>query len=226
MSRPTDDSPSGTDQDWVAFSALDQMVNHWDRPWWKPGRAAYYWYLTFDNEHELHDLAHRCQRAVGGPHLDLVGISELHMTLEGVGFVEDVDPDSLDRVKREANSALQDSPSFTVEIGPLAGSSGALSFSAAPRDRISSLRADLVEASHTAGLALGARADDTFRPHVGIAYCNQSIPAQPLVEQVRSLRTLPTVEVCIREVFLVALTRNERSYTWDVAHHVPLAPAD
>ncbi len=57
------------------------------------------------------------------------------------------------------------------------------------------------------------------------AYCNRSIDARGVIAQVETLRALPRVKVCIREALLVALTRNERSYSWEGVHRIPLVHA-
>lgn len=47
--------------DWAAFSALDEMTDHWARPGWSDGSRAYYWMLTFPNDQRLATLAGHCQ---------------------------------------------------------------------------------------------------------------------------------------------------------------------
>lgn len=199
------------------------MVNHWDRPGWRPGRTAYYWYLAFGDQPEVRALAGRCQDVVAAPYFDLVDESELHMTLERVAFVEDIGPAELHKIRRIADDLLTEFAALNVTIGPLAGSTGALSFSAEPRDRLDELRSLLVMANQRTGVPTNSEAT-SFRPHVGIAYCNRATDTREIIEQVEALRSLPTVTICIREVLLVALTRHERSYTWEAVHRTPLAP--
>ena len=200
------------------------MVNHWDRPGWRPGRTAYYWYLAFGDQAEVRALAGRCQDVVAAPHFDLVDNSELHMTLERVAFVEDIDAERLQKVRRSVDDLLAEFGALDITIGPLAGSTGALSFSAEPRDRLVELRSLLVLANQKSDVPTESEST-SFRPHVGIAYCNQNIDAREIIAQVESLRALPTVTICIREVLLVALTRHDRSYTWEAVHRTPLVPA-
>lgn len=198
------------------------MRNHWDRADWSPGRTAYYWYLTFLDEHVLQAMAAECQAVIRGAHFDVVPTSELHMTLERVEFSDCIGDDDLVTVQQMANQSLADIEPFEMTVGPLAGSAGALSFSALPRERLSDIRRRLVVAAHSAGYAFDVSPEASFRPHVGIAYCNRSIDARGIIEKVRALRTIPQVAVQVREVALVALTRNERSYSWESVHRVPL----
>jgi 2'-5' RNA ligase len=218
-----DDITGVGDPDWAAFASLDRLTNHWDRSGWCPGRSAYYWYLSFRDQHEVQALAESCQIAVAGPHFDLIDYSDLHMTLERVAFVDEIDATRLEHVEKNARAALRKFPNLHLRIGPLAGSGSALSFSATPKARLHELRSHLLSATHSAGLATDIPISRSFRPHVGIGYCNRTIDAVPIIEQVRALRALPPVTVCISEVVLVALTRHERAYSWDVAYRLPLA---
>lgn len=226
MCAPADDPAGAEDTDWLSFAALDRMTNHWDRPGWRPGRSAYYWYLSFRDEPAVHALAQRCRPAVAGPHFDPVEPSDLHITLERVGLVEDVAAEQLNNVARTAARKLAKFAAFDVRIGPLAGSSGALSFSASPMRKLSDLRFLLLAATRAAGFASDISASHHFRPHVGIGYCNQAIDAGPIIDRVRQLRALPTVTVRVGEVVLVELTRHERAYGWTVKHRLPLAIAN
>lgn len=213
------------DADWSTFAALERMESHWDRPDWPPGRTAYYWYLDFTGHTEVRELASRCQRVVAGEHFDPVAADGLHMTLAKVAFADEIDQAGLNRVARTASRAVAGFGVMSLTIGPLAGSRGALSFSAAPRAVVDDLRAALVQATHDAGYTARADTADLFRPHVGIAYCNRTTNARPIIEQVRTLRELDRVTVQVRDCALVALTRHERSYIWRVRHRLPLSPA-
>lgn len=218
-----DYSTGAADPEWEAFRALDRMANHWNRPGWRAGRQAYYWYVSFRDQHRVQALAQQCQAALAAPFLDLVDGPNLHMTLERVAFAEDIDEAGRKQVAHNAATALQGFPEIHLRVGPLAGSSGALSFSVSPRARLHELRAALLSATHSAGFAPDISASRPFRPHIGIGYCNHPVDAKPVIDRVRSLRDLPRVDVCISEVVLVALTRHERAYSWDITDRLPLA---
>lgn len=218
-----DRSTCPADPDWTAFAALDRMTSHWDRPGRRPGRTAFYWYLSFRDQREVQALAARCQATIDAPYFDLVAHSDLHMTMERVAFADEIDVKGLRRVEENVNGALRGFAPLRLQIGPLAGSNGALSFSARPKDRLHELRSKVLTATHSAGFASHVSVSDLFRPHVGIGYCNRAVDAAPIIEQVRTLRTLPPVNVCISELTLVTLTRHERAYSWEAAYTLPLA---
>jgi hypothetical protein len=140
-----------TDADWSAFAALERMESHWERPGWLPGRTAYYWYLDFTGYPDLQELAIQCQGVIAGAHFDLVAADGIHMTLAKVAFADEIDQAGLNRVARAAACAIAGFGAIPVTIGPLAGSRGALSFSASPRATIDDLRGTLVRATRDAG---------------------------------------------------------------------------
>jgi 2'-5' RNA ligase len=198
------------------------MVNHWDRRGWWPGRRAYYWYLTFEHQPELQELARICQVAIEKfPSFNLVPLEYLHMTLDRVGFADEITDDDLLAAEKVTANATRHMRPFTISVGPLAGSTGALSFSASPRQPIDRLRLSI--AQEAAKVVRTIAPDGShFRPHVGIAYCNQSISAGPVIETVRSLRQLAPVTVRVNNVSLVRLTREQQAYTWSAVRTFPL----
>ena len=207
--------------DWQQFSGISTTVNHWNRPDWHPGRSAFYWYLTFETCEHLHSMVRRCQQVVAhNPAFDLVSVDDVHMTLDRVAFENEISEHQLDVVEREVAAIIRRFPAFRVEVGPLSGSPGALSFSVAPFDPLNQLRLTLTRA--TATVVNDVVPSSAFRPHVGIAYCNSEVPAQPVIQAVDSVRDVPTVDVLINRVSLVRLTRLERAYRWSARRRLLL----
>ncbi|WP_369391137.1 2'-5' RNA ligase family protein [Streptomyces sp. CG1] len=206
--------------DWAAFSALDEMADHWARPDWSDGARAYYWMLAFRDEPELQALALRCQDALAPLGLDPVPADGLHITLARVGSPGTVAPARLDDLLRAAEPALP--ASFSVRAVPLAGSRGAVRLSLAPWEPLLRLHAALVQAGRATGLE-PKKLTAVFRPHLSLAYNNRPRPAAPVAEAVAGLRALPSVEIQIRDVQLVELRREGRAYCWNVLKSLPLA---
>ena len=214
MSHPrSPDSIPELDRDWNTFIGLDQMTNHWSRASWWPGRRAFYWYLTFDCNSELRSLTEHCQSAIEAPHFDLVPPNDLHMTIARIGFEDELGEDELDAVATAARRVGQRISSFDILIGPLAGSSGAISFSVAPLEPIQRVR-EVLLATSAEGRKNSKFKNDYFRPHVGIAYCNTTIPTSRIIPKIQPLRELPPVRAHVAGANLVLLTRGEQSYRW------------
>lgn len=207
------------DEDWRRFSSLSHMTNHWDRPGWTDDRQAYFWYLTFDSN-ELRQLTASCQRDLALPYLDPVPLDGLHMTLPKIGWADEVSPDEVDEVARAASAGCSATQRFTLKVGPLSGSPGAVRFSVSPWDRVVALYRHLRGATSSVLGRISREGD--FRPHVGIAYCNSAVPARPLIGRVEALRTRPTITVAVERVDLVLIRREGRTYAWTTVDTLPL----
>jgi 2'-5' RNA ligase len=217
VTQPSTLSPR--DEDWRRFRQVTSMVDHWDRPNWTPNKQAYYWYLTFDSA-ELRQLAGYCQDRLRLPYLDPVPLDGLHLTLPKVGWSDEMSFDDVDAVTAVAMRSCADLRPFTLTVGPLAGSNGAVRFSVSPWEPVVALHRRLQGAVRTVRGISGKEAE--FRPHVGIAYCNSTITAEDLIAAVEPLRNLPPVEVAVSRVELVLLRREDHTYKWSTAHSLAL----
>jgi 2'-5' RNA ligase len=209
-------------EDWRSFAALDRLGNHWDRPGWTPGRRSYHWMLTFEDATGLHDLARRCQEQLRLPVLDPVPLDGLHLTLQRVAFTDQISAADLDAVTDTAIHQLAGHTPFTLTVGPIAGSPGAVRFSVRPWEPVVRLREALLDAI-TLVLGPAAVSTSAFRPHVGIAYCNQPTDAEPVISAVAPLRALPPAHVTIATASLVELRRDDRTYRWETVTQLRLA---
>lgn len=212
------------DHDWRAFSAVEQMTNHWDRPGWTEGHRAYYWMLTFPDDSDLRRRAKDCQDALAHLGMDPVPEDGLHVTLARIGRTELV---SNGQVRLLADMAEQLAlTTFRMAAHPLAGSRGAVRFTLAPWSPLVSLHAALSEIGQQVG-APGGKPTVAFRPHLGIQYSNRERPAAPVIESVARLRALQPVTLEISSVELVELWRTtgtSPAYRWHVVRSVPLRP--
>jgi hypothetical protein len=64
-----------------------RMRDHW---WWRVGRHLYTWHVTFEGQTDLHRLVRAYQARLDLPGLDLVPVAWLHLTMQGVGFTDEV----------------------------------------------------------------------------------------------------------------------------------------
>ena len=217
------------DNDWRTFQALSGMEDHWQRPGWTPGRRSWHWMLAADDD-PVRQLARQCQDVLDaspiGDRLDPVPLDALHVTLGRIGFTDEIDQATALAVAAEAAPACADLLAFPVEVGPLAGSRGALRFSLTPWTSLLVLHERLARATRR---VLGARCvmdTDVFRPHLSIAYAHDTIPMQELLPTLRRLRArhgeIQPLLMTVEDVVLVELRRVERSYRYDVLVRVPL----
>lgn len=211
----------GPTSEWEAFSRLESMKNHWDRPGWSDGRRAYYWYLTFDDARVI-ELAARCQAKLDLPYLDLVPLDHLHLTVQRLGFEDEIATRDVTAAQAAALRAVQSIAPFELDVGPLAGSAGAIRLSVDPWQPVKDLRSALHGALKTTRHTPAAPGRAEFRPHIGVGYCNTTVPARPLQHVVERLRALPRVTARIDHCDLVLLERRNRAYRWNLLDRVPL----
>lgn len=79
-----------------SFRNIRWLRNHWSRP---VGPRSYYWYLTFEDSFELHNVTKKCQEAIAFPYYDLTAPRDLHLTLDRIAFEDDITRDQLDAIK-------------------------------------------------------------------------------------------------------------------------------
>ncbi|WP_328435868.1 2'-5' RNA ligase family protein [Nocardia puris] len=200
--------------DWRAYKELVQLEDHWSLKAWVPGYAAYYWYLTFAEE-ELVALAARCQDRLDTTDLDLIPPDGLHVTLVKVGAADDITDPELPQFVAAAEQRLAGLASFSVEVGPLAGSRSAIRLSVTPWERLVDLHERLRMSVISVRPTPAPKPTSRFRPHLGIAYNNQRRPAAPVIEMVAALRDIGPVSVSVDRVKLVRLWRTDHQYRWE-----------
>lgn len=226
---PARPPPSLTDpaviraHDWKAFSRVPSLTDHWARPGWRTGRRSYHWLITFEEEPALAALARRCQQAIDHLALDPVPVDGLHLTLARLGFTDELGPQEASAIARASVAHCRDLPTFSLTIGPVAGSRGAIRFTVTPWDRLVEARRRLrVAANEALDRDWGGGAADAFRPHVSIAYSNRNLPTAPVVRAVTPLRQLAPIEVSVRSLSLVVLRRESEVYRWQRHTIIPL----
>jgi hypothetical protein len=197
------------------------MIDHW---WWRPGwgvgRRFYMWYVTFDGDHAVPDLARAYERRLGLPTLDLIPPRWLHLTTLGVGFVDEVDQADAGRIADAARRRLAGLAAITVRIGPAVVDSEVVRLQVTPAEPVIALRrelraaiADVWGADRTPEPDDGFFSGDVFEPHVSLAYSNGDADMQAILGAVRRNEP-PPVTTTIRRADLVAVHRDSRMYEW------------
>ncbi|MDQ4033957.1 MAG: 2'-5' RNA ligase family protein [Actinomycetota bacterium] len=222
--QPHDELPP-EDQDWDRFRQLSQLGNHWERPGWSNHRHSYHWLLTFEHASEIHELAAQCQEPFCAlPQFNLVPLESLHLTLERLAFADELLPVSLEAAADFVSQRCRDLAPFRLRIGWLAGSTGAIRFTALPVEPVVKVRDIVLAQAASVDVHKNAPAcsADRFWPHVSIAYSNTAQLAAPIAVRIEALRSLPPAEVLITSLALVELRREERAYHWEVLERVEL----
>lgn len=214
----------------------ERLRDHWWwRPGWRQGRSMYTFHVTFDGSvvdgaARLRGLAERYQRALSGVKgLDMVPAQWLHLTVQGVGFTDEVAESEMRAIVASARTRCADVAPFNLRLGPAVVFREGASLPGAPavpaRRMRDALRAAIADVRGEAGVAEG----DHFLPHVSLAYSAVDGSAERLTQAVDSC-ILEPVSVAVRGVSLIALDRDARIYRWTTHARVRLRghlkPAD
>ncbi|MBE1878766.1 2'-5' RNA ligase family protein [Myceligenerans pegani] len=209
---------------WAEFSRLERLVNHWWwRPGWRQGRSFYTWHITFDNQSSkpLHDLvAHLHDRLDGIAALDPIPQRWLHLTMQGLGFTDEVADTDVHAIVQEATGRLSHVPAFDMTLGPIEGDDEATGLLVRPWAAVHAVRDTIRDAIGTVWNTIPETPE--FRPHVSIAYSNTDAPTPPLRERLTELRNLEPVTIPIHSVQLIRLNRDNQMYQWNTITDIAL----
>lgn len=190
------------------------LREHWRwRPEWTPERPCLWWYLTFENHGPLHALHRRLGRSLRrSPELDVIPSRWLHLTVQEVGYADEVSDRELDAIVARADRAVSDLPALDLTLGPPVHLPGAVALSAGPPERVDEVRSRLREATGTVREGATPRLHPV-PPHVSLAYVNRDTGAadvtRPLLEM-----PLEPLEARVSHATLTAVTRRDRHYQW------------
>lgn len=201
----------------------EQMRNHWWwRPGWRVGRAFYAWHLTFDHAPDLHRLAEEFSGALAVPGLDVIPVKWLHLTMQGVGFTDEVSPADVESIAEAARRRLADVEPFEVVVTPTVIEPEVVRTDVTPVESVARVRSAI-----RAGMAdvWGAdqvpEAESGFVSHVSLAYSSCDGPAEPIVAAARSVQVKPA-RATISEAQMIILNRDNRQYQWTTYAVAPL----
>ncbi|MFG1779038.1 2'-5' RNA ligase family protein [Micromonospora sp. NPDC049051] len=210
-------------QRWTAYQDLPKLIEHWYwRPGWRADRRFYTWHLTFEHQPELHRLVTGLQRQLVLPGLDLVPLDGLHLTMQGLGFTDEVSAPDLNAIVAEVRRRCAGLAPLELSLGPADPDAEGIGLLVQPWDRVEHLRATIRDAIGTVWPAVPEPAGG-FRPHVTIAYSGSRAPTDPIRARLAELRNQPPARVTVSEVTLIALRRENRTYRWTTAATVSLA---
>jgi hypothetical protein len=178
----------------------------------------------FNDQPETQALAASARvRLAGLPGFDLIPAQWLHLTMQGVGFADEVTDEDLAAITVAARAALAAVSPVTVSIGPPVAVGEGVTCHASPATAL-----DPVRNAVRAGIA-GVWGPDRvpeaaeWTPHVSVAYASADGSAEPFEAALDGLTT--TAEVTVRSVDLIKLGRDQRLYEWETITTLPLGGA-
>ncbi|TDB92629.1 2'-5' RNA ligase family protein [Micromonospora fluostatini] len=209
----------------MTIEHVSRMRDHWWwRPGWRVGRHFYACHFTLADHPALVDLVARYQSALSGvPGLDLIPAQWLHLTTQGIGFVDEVSDVQLRDLRLHLDACLAELPAPTVTFHRPVVRPEAVYLPAEPAAPVAAVRSALRRAVAEVLGAGRVEADPVqgFRPHVSVAYSNGERPAEPIVAALAEVDADP-VAVTLSRIDILAFHRDNRMYEWTSAEGTPI----
>ncbi|WP_405084898.1 2'-5' RNA ligase family protein [Microbispora sp. NBC_01389] len=195
----------------------------WWRPGWRRGRSFYTWHFLVGDQPALREFAARMR-----PHLEEAGVFDpvpfewLHMTLQGVGFTDEVNDGDLTAISTAAAERVASFPPISVELCPVVVGTEGVFLPVRPAEAVAAVRQGIRESiAKVWGNARVPEDEDLFHPHVSLAYANASgTPLAPIRETLT--RHAEIVPITLTHVSLIDLNRDEGMYRWKLVTAPPL----
>jgi hypothetical protein len=202
---------------------VSQVAYHWWwRPGWRAGRRYYTVHATFADVPAVQDLAAKARsRLADLPGLDLIPGQWLHLTVQGIGFADEVSDAELSAIGIAAKARLAMVSPVTVTIGPpVVAGEGVTCWTSPPR------ALDPVRDAVRAGIGdvWGAeRVPEAteWSAHVSVAYASADGPGEPIEAALGGLSDVS--EATIGAVDLIRLGRDHCLYEWETITSLPLS---
>ncbi|MEU4229605.1 2'-5' RNA ligase family protein [Nonomuraea sp. NPDC026600] len=199
------------------------MADHWWwRPGWSRGRRFYTWHLTFQHAPEVHRIADEYRQGLAKIEgLDLVPDQWLHLTMQGLGFTDEVDEHDVRAIVQAATRRLAAIPEFELKLDRPRITPEAIRWEATPAAPPAAVRSAIREGIAEVWASV-PEPEDGFAAHVTIAYSNASGPAAPVAAALAEVNTAQA-SARIDSAELIVLGRDRQMYEWEPFASAPLA---
>jgi 2'-5' RNA ligase len=200
-------------QDWTRRHA-DQLRNHW---WWRPGwslgKRFYTWHLTFDGAEDLHKLVDTYKAVLKGiPGLDPVPQQWLHLTMQGVGFTDQIREDDLNTIIEAVEEELRRLPAVDLTFQRAVVRPESVALPPSPADAVARIRS-AIRAGIRDATGDVPESETGFQPHVSLAYHNRDGASADIITALQTVSPKPVV-VRVDSAALIELNRDNSMYEW------------
>nr|WP_218008044.1 2'-5' RNA ligase family protein [Herbidospora sakaeratensis] len=191
-----------------------RMADHWWwRPGWRVGRRGYAWHLTFRDAADVHRLAAVYRQGLAGlTELDPVPDASLHLTMQQVGFVDEVTDEQVKLMVEAATRRLAALPAFDLELDRPVITREAVRWDPVPAAPVVAVRLAIRQAMAEVWPEAPGR-EGGFVPHVSIAYSNAAVPYSAVATAL-ALIDAPPARVRVEKADLIVIHRDRRMYEW------------
>lgn len=203
-------------------SAAQTRDHWWWRPGWQVGRRFYTWHITWQDAPDVRRLATEYQAHLNFAGLDRIPIHGLHLTMQGVGFTDEVSITDVDAIVESVSHKLMAIEQIPVTLATPIVNEEAVLIPVGPAERLNALRALVREGIADAWDADRVpEEDDGWLPHMSLAYSNTTSPTAPMIDAISNAAVRPATAT-VAAVQLIILGRDTHEYRWETRATVEL----
>jgi 2'-5' RNA ligase len=213
-----------TTADTDPYADQPEMTNHW---WWRPGwhvgTRFYAWHITLDAQDELHSLIDNYQEALKlFPTLDPIPRQWRHITLQGLGHVEEVSDQQRDGAVQAVAERLAKLDPIESTFHRAAIFREAIVLPPNNPEIYANLR-DEIRGGITDAWGWCPENAAGFRAHMSVAYSKGSSAAKPIARALATVGqdSLPTPQT-VASTSLIRMHRDVHMYQWTTVQTLPL----
>jgi len=200
------------------------MTSHWWwRPGWRIGRSFYTWHRTFADDPDMAQLVDRYRGTLTRfDSLDVLRTDQLHLTIQGVGFTDEVTDSDVSAIVEATRLELASVATPTVAVGRPHVDRETVQVAISPVGAVAELRVAL-----RCGIAAVWGAEhvpesmDGFRPHVTLAYSNSDHDRGEVERKVDQIEAR-SARFAVPTLSLIRLNRDNARYEWDEIVSLPV----
>jgi 2'-5' RNA ligase len=201
----------------MSTAPTDRVRDHWYwRPGWAVGRRFYTWHLAFADQPEVTALADRYREALEDcAVVDPIPSRWLHLTMQGLGFIDEVSEQDAHRVADAARTRCARLAPFDLTIGDPYVDPESVQIAVRPAAPVRLLRLAIRDAiAEVWGAARVPEPEDSFNPHMSLGYTNANASAAPLRQAIDGIVGAPATAT-IGRCDLIILHRDDQTYEWE-----------
>ena len=194
-----------------------QVKDHWYwRPGWRVGSRFYTWHITFGDQQEIAKLAGRYRSALDTlPTLDVVPDEWLHLTMQGLGFVDQIQANDVDLIVARTRERCANLTPMPLRVGAPHVDPESIQIAVEPAEAVRALRREIRSAIGEVWGSDGVpEAAEPYTPHMSLAYINSAGPAEPLAEALEAVTQEPAI-AHVASCQLIVLNRDNKMYVWE-----------
>ncbi len=163
------------------------------------------------------------------PSLDLIPAQWLHITMQGIGFADEIEPEDLGVVTVAIEERLRHAEPPVATFHSPTIRSEAVYLKADPPRSLYEVRRTVYDAI-TSVLSTDKFSEPRpgprqFTPHVSAAYVNSDGPAEPIAQALKAVDP-PPVAATFGAISLLEFHRDRRMYEWTKATPLPIDQGD